>query len=407
MKNHEVWAFCRRGYVNLEATGSFSSTIDLNHLRIPHTSRVLLRDYISQLQVLANEFDKTHEHGCLWVPTVEFTSPLITVKTILVVPPSERSDLGISNAEASSLSNCISPNAAEHETYDAEAADIRSAPIDPDTESPNDHEIAVDNNENIVPPEHGNAVPAMPILNTNQPINANPVQANDPTLVDRPEYYEQLGLGLYRNYTPDERNASLKSAHNILSSYYNGDITSFQQVDNLIETSPIPEITRNTVFYASSKWPPLVTTDGVLHWPTPGGIKHKLPFEDSVGLIVKVHGLEELDGQPLSSRVSIIRIPKKSNVALVNDSTRKSDRTLLVDIVNADLLALLSLSLSLNVSLNVAASVSKSIKSLGDASFTIISAFSLDRNEDYDEKPRNLTEALFQRPDNLSLWSAD
>ena len=70
-------------------------------------------------------------------------------------------------------------------------------------------------------------------------------------------------------------------------------------------------------------------------------------------------------------------------------------------------MALLSLSWSLNVSLNIAVSVSRSIKNGGDASFSVISAFSLDRNNLNENRPRNLTEELFQQPDNVELWNAE
>jgi len=404
MKNHEIWALCRKGQVDLDAIGSYSATVDLRPICIAHHNAVLLRDYIASLQVLANEFERTHEENTLWVPVIEPSSHLITVKTILVNPPNinlvKAVEIVVPPTPPPSTETSIEVNS------DTQAEVIATSPSATEVIICASPDADADNKTNSEIRQECSHLPVAPELNSGA-INAiNPAYVSV-IATDPPNYFHQLGLGLVRQFPPDERDASLRAAHNILLDYYRGDITTFQQVDNLIKNSPIPEITRSTVNNASSKWHPLVTPIGVLHWPTPGGIQHKLPYEDSVGLIVRVHSLDELNGNSLSSRVSIIRVPKINNVNLIDESVRKSDRTLHVDVVNADLMALLSLSWSLNVSLNIAVSVSRSIKKGGDASFSVISAFSLDRNNLSENRPRNLTEELFQQPDNVELWNAE
>jgi hypothetical protein len=362
MKNFEAWEACRAGRIDREAAGSNVIMLDMNALRIRNGNEVLIRDLIRELQRMLGEFESTHETGSPWVPVMDLPTNSLTFRTVLALP-----------RVANQMSKNLGGNSEPEVTVEPQAGD---AP--------------------------GGCLPKPPNVHAADPVHVDLMPTDN-----QPHEHQQPGLDLSEPVDANARDQANLLALQTLSAYYGNEIATLDEIDERIQLSPLPDVTRCAIFAATPKWAPISTASGVLSWPANGGIQHKLPLSAAVGLVVSIHSLDDLFGRKYTARLRVIKIPKLSHFSLIHECARMEDSTLFVEVLTADIFARLSFARSLNLPVNIAVSVEKCVNQGSRASLTVIQAFCPPQDYFDPEKTNRLTEELFNQPEEMELWEPE
>ena len=384
MKDYEKWEACRSGRIDREASGGHVITVDMNQLRVKNGNEVLIHDLIRKLQDLMKQFEATHETDSPWVLVMNLPVNIFTFKTVLALDK-------VSEPKNAELRDCTPPEP-NVEPVVAKGALVQPAPAPTQTPAPAPAPEPEPELKREEAPEPAHAV-----------VSADPINMIETHLVR--EHLESE-LDLAERVAAATRDQANVVAINILKAYYNNEITTYDEVEERIRLSPLPDVTRSAVFKASPKWEPIATETGVLDWPASGGIRHKLPLATPIGLIANIHSVDEQEDK-YTARIGIVNIPKLRHFSLIDSCVRKNDRTLAVEVLTFDISTKLSLVRGLKRPVHIALSVEKYIGHDSGVSFTVIQAF-CPRPDDFDEdQPRRLTEDLFVQPEEMSFWETE